>query len=36
MSRVTGILIAALTVLAVVYAYNKWSGKNIAQLGAAA
>lgn len=30
---ITGILMAALVVLATVYAYNRFSGKSIADLG---
>lgn len=36
MSRLTGILMVSLVVLATVWAYNKFSGKSIAALGAAA
>ena len=33
MSKVTGILVAALVVLATVYVFNRFSGKNVADLG---
>jgi hypothetical protein len=36
MSRITGILVGALLVLATVWAYNRFSGKTIATLGAKA
>lgn len=36
MNRALGIAMAAAIVLATVYAYNRFSGKNIAQLGAGA
>lgn len=36
MSKVLGIIVTAVTILAVVYVYNRFSGKNIAALGAKA
>jgi hypothetical protein len=36
MSRITGVLMVAVIVLAVVYAYNRFSGSSIADLGKAA
>jgi hypothetical protein len=33
MNRLVGILTAAVVVLATIWGYNKFSGKNVAQLG---
>lgn len=33
MKSITGILITAAVILGVIYAFNRWSGKNVASFG---